>query len=224
MAEKHPYVTSPGGLVQVISHFRKSFPGSVTADTLRKLGFAPKNESYILNVLRFLGLIDQDGGKTAAASKVFALHEDDAFVEEFSKIVEEKYSALFELHGDGSWTLDTDSLLSFFRATDETTDLVGRRQASTFKLLASFCGHGEVPSPKTAAPRKNATISKPISKGPKRNENSAETSAKVPSMAARREPKPFGLTVRIEINLPADGDQETYDRIFRSIKENLLNE
>jgi hypothetical protein len=29
--------------------------------------------------------------------------------------------------------------------------------------------------------------------------------------------------VRIEINLPADGDQETYDRIFKSIRENLLN-
>jgi hypothetical protein len=31
------------------------------------------------------------------------------------------------------------------------------------------------------------------------------------------------LTVRIEINLPASGDQETYDRIFKSIRENLLN-
>lgn len=33
----------------------------------------------------------------------------------------------------------------------------------------------------------------------------------------------FGLSVRIEINLPADGSQETYDRIFRSIRENLLD-
>jgi len=35
--------------------------------------------------------------------------------------------------------------------------------------------------------------------------------------------KDFGLTVRIEINLPADGDQETYDWIFKSIRENLLD-
>ena len=34
----------------------------------------------------------------------------------------------------------------------------------------------------------------------------------------------FGLTVRIEINLPASGDQETYDRIFKSIRDNLLND
>lgn len=32
----------------------------------------------------------------------------------------------------------------------------------------------------------------------------------------------LGLTVRIEINLPADGSKETYDNIFKSIKENLL--
>lgn len=33
----------------------------------------------------------------------------------------------------------------------------------------------------------------------------------------------MALTVRVEINLPAGGDQETYDRIFKSIRENLLN-
>jgi hypothetical protein len=32
-----------------------------------------------------------------------------------------------------------------------------------------------------------------------------------------------GLTVRIEINLPPGGDQATYDAIFKSIRENLLN-
>jgi hypothetical protein len=33
----------------------------------------------------------------------------------------------------------------------------------------------------------------------------------------------FGLTVRIEVNLPATGDQDTYDKIFKSIRENFLN-
>jgi hypothetical protein len=33
----------------------------------------------------------------------------------------------------------------------------------------------------------------------------------------------MALTVRIEINLPAGGDQSTYDCIFKSIRENLLN-
>ena len=33
-----------------------------------------------------------------------------------------------------------------------------------------------------------------------------------------------GLTVRIEVNLPPAADQETYDRIFKSIRANLLNQ
>jgi hypothetical protein len=50
MADKHPYVPAQGYLVQMITHFRKSFPPTVTANTLKKLGLAPKNESYILNI------------------------------------------------------------------------------------------------------------------------------------------------------------------------------
>ena len=33
----------------------------------------------------------------------------------------------------------------------------------------------------------------------------------------------FGLSVRIEINLPANATKETYDNIFKSIKENLID-
>jgi Family of unknown function (DUF5343) len=65
MLDKHPYVSAPGNLVNVLHHFRGSFPAKVNADTLKKLGYAPKNESYVLNVLRFLGLIDEEGKKTA---------------------------------------------------------------------------------------------------------------------------------------------------------------
>lgn len=31
------------------------------------------------------------------------------------------------------------------------------------------------------------------------------------------------MTVRIEINLPAEGSQETFDNIFKSIKANLID-
>lgn len=57
MADKHPYVSGTGVLVQVFDHLKKSFPANVTADVLKKLGFAPKNESYIINTVRFLKLI-----------------------------------------------------------------------------------------------------------------------------------------------------------------------
>src|SRR4030042_4890739 len=98
MSDKHPYTPATGHVVQVISHFRKSFPAIVHADTLKKLGFAPKNESYVINILRFLGLTDQEGNKSEAASKIFSLHDDSTFSQEFGKLVAKAYTDLFELH------------------------------------------------------------------------------------------------------------------------------
>lgn len=222
MADKHPYVHGPGALVQVITQFRKSFPAMVDAGTLKKLGIAPNNESYVLNVVRFLGLIDQEGKKTTDATKTFNLHDDAQFSKAFAALVSKAYAELFELHGDGAWDLDNAALINFFRTHDEATAVVGKLQASTFKGLAAYAGHGEIPTAKPAGPKKQKQAGNAVSKKPV---------AAVPSGAASP-PQPgksehtsgvVGLTVRIEINLPADGDQETYDRIFKSIRENLLN-
>lgn len=217
--DKHPYVNAMGHLVQVTNHLRKSFPQAITAETLRKLGFAPQNESYVLNVLRFLDLIDQEGKKTERASIVFSIHEDDKFAVQFSRIVQEAYRALFELHGEEAWKLDTNALISFFRTADGSTALVGKLQANTFQRLSAISGYGAIPAPK-ATPIKSAVAARP--KGEPVSKNQATRGNRQLVTTPRSEK--VGLTVRIEINLPADGSQETYDRIFKSIRANLLNE
>lgn len=223
MADKHPYVPTQSYLVQVISHFRSSFPQTITADTLRKLGFAPKNESYILNILRFLQLIDDEGNKTDPASKIFSITDDSAFSEEFAKLVWESYSDLFDLHGDNAWSLNTNGLITFFRSSDETTATVGKLQASAFKILASFSGYGEMPEPRTKTAKSSTTSTKKKAATPKTLKTEKPISSHPNQTSLKRKFDDVGLTVRIEINLPADGDQETYDRIFKSIREHLLN-
>ena len=47
--------------------------------------------------------------------------------------------------------------------------------------------------------------------------------AKVPQESSKTQLGNFGLTVRIEVNLPAQADQETYDKIFSSIRKNLID-
>ncbi len=223
MADTHAYTTSQGGLVQTINQFRQAFPAKVDADTLKRLGFAPNNESYIINVLRFLGVIDGEGSKIDSAARVFNLHDDKEFSKGFSALVETAYADLFELRGEAAWDLDADALIGFFRATDDTSSIVGKRQAATFQLLAGFSGHGEMPTAKAPASK---AASKPASKKKANQKPAAASKAPsdavtVPSSAATS--LPIGLTVRVEINLPPDGDQATYDRIFKSIRDNLLN-
>ena len=224
MTDKHPYTPAQGHLVQVISHFRKAFPVAVTADTLRKLGFASKNESYILNILRFLGLIDQEGNRTETALRIFTLHDDADFSTELGKQVVESYSDLFELYPDDAWNRDRDTLIGFFRASDETTAGVGKLQASTFLSLAAFSGYGAVPEPKASVTKTSPAAAKKKARKPKKSSPAASEALPENSAEIDMKSRDFGLTVRIEINLPADGAQETYDRIFRSIRENLLNE
>jgi hypothetical protein len=226
MANKYPYVASAGPLVKAVAHLRRSFPKEVTADTLRKLGVAPKNESYVINVLRFLGVIDDEGKKVDAKAKAF-VHHGDAFAAEFAKLVEESYEELFELHGAESWKLDRDSLTQFFRTTDRSTDVVGTRQAGTFAALAALSGHSEVPTPKvsSAPPRKNIGTARTPRKDKTDPGASVETERGKNGSSAPAPQKGggVGLTVRIEVNLPANGDQETYDKIFRSIRQNLID-
>lgn len=222
MADKHPYVQAPGNLAQVMSHLRKSFPTTMTAETLKKLGFAPNNESYVLNVLRFIGLIDDAGKKTEMAGKVFSQHNDAAFQKQFSDVVKAAYADLFVLHGDNTWTLGTESLVTFFRSTDHTTDLVGKHQARTFQVLAGFSGHQEIPEPKAAAGKRSAKVGKKKAT-PKAEQPNQQPEVQNTKLQASPNGNDIGLTVRIEINLPADADQDTYDRIFKSIRQNLLN-
>lgn len=43
-----------------------------------------------------------------------------------------------------------------------------------------------------------------------------------PDPFAGKKKKEMSLTVRVEINLPAEAGAETYDNIFKSIKANLF--
>lgn len=226
MADKHPYPYTPsqGAINQIVGLFRKSFPQSVTSDTLKKLGIAPNNESRPINVLKFLGFLDSEGNRTDVAVKIFTIHDDKAFAEEFGKQVAVSYSELFELRQDESWTLSQNDLIGFFRGSDGSSDVVGKKQAQTFQALAGIAGHGGIPAVKatnlkarTPVKRKGAGSAKE-----KPAENSVPKNGH--STINGNSKRDIGLTVRIEINLPADGDQETYDRIFKSIRENLLNE
>ena len=137
-------------------------------------------------------------------------------------IVQKAYPALFDLHGNDAWKLSNDDLITFFRQSDQTSATIGGRQASTFKVLAGLSGHGDLPESK---PKKAAKDSKQVKPNKTPNIPAPKPAAVVHphGTQAGGGNQTLGLTVRVEINLPADGSKETYDAIFKSIKENLLS-
>jgi hypothetical protein len=221
MADKHPYMSGGGAITKVIEHFRRSLPPTIDASVLKKLGLAKQNESYLINVLQFIGVVKEDGTPTDKALSVFTQHDDMAFAKAFCEMVKAAYTDLFSLHGDNAWALDQPALITYFRQTDKTSAVVGTRQATTFQTLSELCGQREVAVSRPPSPRKKMPTKEKVK--PLKNDvqpPEPKTPLTQPNTSKDRD---FGLTVRIEINLPASGDQETYDRIFKSLRDNLLN-
>ena len=216
----YPYIPS-GGLVQTaFQQFRKSLPAKVDSDTLKKLGIASSNEGALINIMKFIGILDKENQRTKEGAQVFTTHDDTKFGNALATLVETAYRELFELHGASAWSLDRDTLISYFRGSDETSAVTGSRQALTFQTLASLSlkRAEHVPSRGSSGPRVA-----PKDKAPpaKRKHEAPKPPALVVNPPTGG--SPVGLTVRIEINLPANGSQATYDNIFESIRKNLLN-
>lgn len=219
MAERHPYIASRGAVVKSMQQFRKTLPSRIDADVLKKLSFAPKNESYLINVLKFIGVMGEDGTPTPEAKEVFHRQDDVAFAEGLASMIEKAYADLFDLHKEDAWNLDSAALMGYFRQADQTTAIVGKRQASTFQVLASLAGHGDLPSGRTSVVQ-DSKRSASKRKGAPSDAETDDMHIPGKDNAGGRD---FGLSVRIEINLPVAGDQATYDRIFKSIRDNLLD-
>lgn len=223
----HPYISGAGNVTQMIGYLRKNFPNTVTSDTVKKLGLASKNESYVINVLQFLSLIDEKGKRTDAGHAVMTKHDEGEFHSAFAEIVKSSYADLFELRGDDAWTMDKNQLISYFRGADKTSDVIGSRQAGVFVALRELAGYF-TEQIQTSSNTKGKTAGMGSAKSnskssiPTPRQVPATTSEQiVPSANSKLQKNDMALTVRIEINLPAEGTKETYDAIFKSIKANL---
>lgn len=220
----HPYISSPGGVIQMIGYLRKNFPSSVTSETVKKFSISPNNESYVINALQFIGVLDAEGKRTKIGHDIFVLG-NDAFTKAFESLIKDSYKDLFEIRGEDAWKLNRSDLISYFRTTDKTSEIVGGRQAGLFQAFRPLAGHVQenAVTPKSNLPKTKQI--KPRSASVKKGKTEEIPSylplVDHPLKDNRRE---MAMTVRIEINLPASGTQDTYDAIFKSIRANLINE
>lgn len=219
----HPYISGTSNITQMIGFLKRNFPTKVTSETVKKFDLAPNNESYVINALQFIGVIDEEGNRTDKGRDIFVLG-DDAFPKAFEGLIKEAYRDLFELRGDSAWTLTKKELTSYFRTTDKTSEVIGDRQAGVFHIFRTLAGH-EPPKNEKAASKAVPKARQPKAM-PQKKAKAADVAPSEPKVQVRATDgrKDMVLTVRIEINLPANGSKETYDNIFKSIRANLINE
>ncbi len=232
----YPYnVSGDAHLIKIIEKLQNVFPKEISVETIKKYGIANKVELYIIKTLKFINLIDESGNAVPESKTLFKKMGKD-FQIGFAEVINKAYAELFEIHGENAWNLENDELTPFFKGVDDVSIKTAQRQGQTFKVFAEFAGKREPQSNRTAqikspASTKSNTIKKepPESNIPKSNvpQSNSPKPATVPLSVGQDQLKPsgnFALSVRIEVNLPSDGTKETYDNIFKSIRENLINE
>lgn len=222
----HPYISGAGNIAQMIGYLRKNFPASVTSETVKKFNLASNNESYVINALQFIGVLDADGNRTEQGHDIFVL-DDNQFPSAFKKLIVDAYKDLFDLRGDDAWSLGKPELTSYFRTTDKTSETIGGRQASVFIMYRGLAGHAQAADKAPATEKNSSAAPKPkkvqsVVKGTTPTKKSQNSTNDGPSRVSGQ--KDMALTVRVEINLPTNGSQETYDAIFKSIRANLIDE
>ncbi len=220
----HPYISGVINIAEMIRVLRKNFPAIVNSDTVKRLGLAPNNESYVINALQFIGIIDEEGKRTDRGREVLSTHDDTEFKKAFEGLIVDAYKDLFELRGEEVWTMNKTALISYFRRADKTSEVIGTRQAAVFQTFRGLAGR----DPVDTQSEKNASgASKSAAKAPKQKTTKAgiaKPSSPPEATVVKPTRKDMALTVRVEINLPTEASAETYDNIFKSIKANLLNE
>jgi len=122
----HPYISGPGNITQMIGFLRKNFPATVSSETVKKYQLASNNESYVINALQFLGIIDEEGKRTDKGHEVLLQPQGD-FEKAFGSLVREAYTDLFEIRGEDAWTLTKAELTAYFRTNDKTSEVIGGR-------------------------------------------------------------------------------------------------
>jgi Family of unknown function (DUF5343) len=222
----YPYISGQAALVQTFSQLSKGFPAKVDAGYLQRFNIAPANESYVISILRFLGLIDEDGTRVQDKTDYF-FGDGDSFKSGLEDTLRRAYSQVFDEMGDGALDAPKSDLTHWFRASDKTSDVVGQRQASTFQTLAALAGHGDLPAARSGAAKKTAPAT-PVSAAKKTTAKKTTPPKQVEKpggddSSGGKNGQDVGLTVRIEVNLPPGGDADTYDVIFASIKKHLMS-
>lgn len=226
-----PYTSGQGAITQTFAQLRKGGQSKIDSSYLQRFNIAPANESYVLSVLRFLGIIDEKGTRSDDASG-YLFADDGAFMSGLEAAVRRSYSQLFDEMSD-ALQANRDTLTHWFRAVDKTSALVGQRQAATFLTLAALSGHGELPSTRTNSQRPSTSTGtsnrrpKITSQNPGSKMEGSSSGTETPLGTSTKENESHGgsvgLSVRVEVNLPADGDASTYDAIFASIRKHLMS-
>jgi hypothetical protein len=204
------YMTSTKNLSAIMQKIIDgTAPTKFTVAHLRGIGFKSSNDQGVLPLLKDLGFLSADGMPTARYNEYRDRSRSKIVMGE---ALRQAYEELFHIK-EHPTRADRAAIEGRFKSVHNASDRVAELQASTFLALLELADLAADSSPK----KKQKQADEPEeSSGPRRE--SAEKAGGLPGGQFS------GLRYNIEVHLPATKDVEVYNAIFRSLRENLLED
>jgi hypothetical protein len=197
MAE-YPYTLKTGSLTKFFDHIvRAGVPDKVTIKYLESAGFKSTNDRSIMAVLKFIKFLDESGTPTENYINYRDKSKSRIIL---AQAIRASYPELFGIHPNAN-RKDLEALRDFFRPKTNAGEKVLNSIVSTFRALCELADFEAGPIQALQA------IEKPVESKPTK---------------ATFEVAPTTLNINIQLALPVTENSEIYDKIFASLKKNLL--
>jgi hypothetical protein len=199
------YLSSAKNLKAILSKIVDGAPPErFNLEHLNGLGFTSSNDRAVIPLLKDLGFLDAEGRPT---QRYLDYRDRSRSKSILGEALREAYSDLFLINEKLSKG-DRDAIQGRFKSTYGVSDRVAEAQAATFLALLE-----------------NASIDE-ISAVPRSEQLASQLHVDTSSSSSRDKParRDISLSYRVEIHLPATRDIETYNVIFKALKEHLLSE
>lgn len=196
-----PYAQSPDKLTSLLKTIPTiGKPDSFDTKRLQSLGYTSSHDAKLLNVLKYLGLIEdkKGGGPTEVWQELRT-----SFGKTLGRQIKDSYSDLFSIYPNAHQK-DTESLRAFFTAnTSVGADTVHKITATfqTLIALAEFDKSGKNTEPTT--------------------DNEVEVEPVKRKIIQESQSTHGTININIQLQLPSDPSGEVYDKLFKSLKEHI---
>jgi hypothetical protein len=198
------YLVSAKGLADFFVKIQQgTAPDKFTLAHLRGIGFTSSNHNGFIPLLKALGFLADDGTPTP---RYHAYRDASQAPTVLGEALKEAYGDLFHINEQIS-ERDRDAIIGKFKTTHNTSDRVAEAQAATFLALLPLAKLGT--GGRAKVPLKAEVEPPPVDE----KSNAGGQGTKVSTT----------LHYNIQIHLPATKDLDTYNAIFKALRQHLLD-
>lgn len=194
----YPYIQSQSRLKSFLTEISsRGIPEKITVKYLESIGYTSSNDRPIIRILKHVNLLDSNG----TPNDNYATFRDETQSKQLmGSLVKDAYSELFVAYTNAP-NEDKSKLDNWFKTKMGVGDRAASQASSTFLTLCSFASFVEVEAP-----------------SPKRKVEEVEEG----EISKKITGEGIIVNLNIQLVLPATENVEVYEKIFKSLKKNIL--